>query len=243
MRKNSVLHSISGGAAVHRCDNRTILDKASRCGPRCDPKVLWTEPRSKLYCGGIGRGTQVVRERSAKPLYVGSIPTRASSLSLHLGCIAGFALKIPKRVSETRGIASPLADHFSLVAGYTFLSDGRWSLTRPSSSHLTSASSSFVCSTEPNSPVGCPKWPTPSTRSPGFSSSVARRSPSGGFLARSESGVAPGYDRGAWGALRSLGIDLVVGGVIFHFHCFFPKRPQQRLHCDVFILNRYSVGS
>src|SRR5215470_7787910 len=29
-----------------------------------------------------GRGTQVVRERSAKPLYVGSIPTRASSLSV-----------------------------------------------------------------------------------------------------------------------------------------------------------------
>gem|GEM_PF-4698490 len=28
----------------------------------------------------IGRGTQVVRERSAKPLYVGSIPTRASTL-------------------------------------------------------------------------------------------------------------------------------------------------------------------
>ena len=29
----------------------------------------------------IGRGTQVVRERSAKPLCVGSIPTRASKLS------------------------------------------------------------------------------------------------------------------------------------------------------------------
>src|SRR5437867_7348986 len=28
------------------------------------------------------RGTQVVRERSAKPLYVGSIPTRASNLFL-----------------------------------------------------------------------------------------------------------------------------------------------------------------
>ena len=30
------------------------------------------------------RGTQVVRERSAKPLYVGSIPTRASILFLQL---------------------------------------------------------------------------------------------------------------------------------------------------------------
>ena len=29
---------------------------------------------------GLRRGTQVVRERSAKPLCVGSIPTRASSL-------------------------------------------------------------------------------------------------------------------------------------------------------------------
>ena len=31
-----------------------------------------------------GRGTQVVRERSAKPLRVGSIPTRASNFSLQL---------------------------------------------------------------------------------------------------------------------------------------------------------------
>ncbi len=32
-----------------------------------------------------GRGTQVARERSAKPLHVGSIPTRASSISrIHL---------------------------------------------------------------------------------------------------------------------------------------------------------------
>ena len=29
-----------------------------------------------------GRGTQVVRERSAKPLCVGSIPTRASKISM-----------------------------------------------------------------------------------------------------------------------------------------------------------------
>jgi hypothetical protein len=29
---------------------------------------------------GQGRGTQVVRERSAKPLCVGSIPTRASKI-------------------------------------------------------------------------------------------------------------------------------------------------------------------
>jgi len=50
----------------------------------------------------------------------------------------------------------------------------------------------------------------PSTRSPGFSSwSVAEGSASGGLLARSESGVAPGYSKGGWGALRSLGLLLV----------------------------------
>jgi hypothetical protein len=57
------------------------------CDPRCNPKVLWTEPHSKLYCGGIGRGTQVVRERSAKPLYVSSILTRASILLPANQCI------------------------------------------------------------------------------------------------------------------------------------------------------------
>src|ERR1700730_18862266 len=89
----------------------------------------------------------------------------------------------------------------SLVAGYTFLSDGWGSLVRPSSSHLTTASSSLVRSTVPISPVGFPKLPRPSTRSPGLSCSLAEEGPaSGGFLARSASGVAPGYDKGGWGA-------------------------------------------
>src|ERR1700675_3965154 len=35
-------------------------------------------PLTTFYCR-MRRGTQVVRERSAKPLYVGSIPTRAST--------------------------------------------------------------------------------------------------------------------------------------------------------------------
>jgi hypothetical protein len=38
------------------------------------------------------------------------------------------------------GLPHKLADQSSLVAGYTFLSDGWWSLTRPSSSHLMTAS-------------------------------------------------------------------------------------------------------
>jgi hypothetical protein len=44
---------------------------------------------------------------------------------------------------------------------------------------------------------------------------VAEGSASDGFLARSESGVAPGYDTGGWGALFSLGIFLFVMCVIF----------------------------
>jgi hypothetical protein len=60
---------------------------------------------------------------------------------------------------------------------------------------------------------------------------VAEDSASGGFLARSESGVAPGYDRGGWGALCNLGIGLVLIDVIFH--CFFPRGQNSALHCDV----------
>ena len=37
--------------------------------------------RQERYFIEQGRGTQVVRERSAKPLCVGSIPTRASKIS------------------------------------------------------------------------------------------------------------------------------------------------------------------
>jgi hypothetical protein len=47
-------------------------------------------PSEGLCCQGIGfifgRGTQVVRERSAKPLCVGSIPTRASTPLLIIDC-------------------------------------------------------------------------------------------------------------------------------------------------------------
>ena len=103
-----------------------------------------------------------------------------------------------------------------LIAEWTFFNDGWWSLVRPSSSHLTTASSSFVRSTVPISPVGLPKFPKPSTRSPGFISwSVERGAPSGGRLARSESAVAPGCGKGGWGGLRSLGVDLLLMRAIF----------------------------
>jgi hypothetical protein len=85
-----------------------------------------------------------------------------------------------------------------------------------------SASFRNRCSPSPECPVGFPKLPKPSTRSPGFSSwSVAEGSASGGLLARSESGAEPGYDRGGWGALRSLGIGLFLIRVIFH--CSFQE--------------------
>src|SRR5579872_2062670 len=109
----------------------------------------------------------------------------------------------------------------TIVAGYAFLSDGWWPLVRPSSSHLTTASSSLACSTVPNSPVGFPKFPKPSTRSPGFTSGLVADSASDGFFARSASGVAPRYARGGCGALRSSGIGFSVVWAIFRF--LFPR--------------------
>jgi len=99
----------------------------------------------------------------------------------------------------------------------TFFSQGWCSLIRRSSSHFTSASSSLVCSTVPNSPVGFPKSAKPSTRSPGFSSeSGAEGWTSGGLLARSESAGAPACERGGCGALRSLGVSLLIRLIL---HC------------------------
>ena len=43
------------------------------------PLIVGSSAASAWRYGGMGRGTQVVRERSAKPLCVGSIPTRASN--------------------------------------------------------------------------------------------------------------------------------------------------------------------
>ena len=48
-------------------------------GIRCQPSE-YAGGRCGAFLRNTGRGTQVVRERSAKPLCVGSIPTRASSL-------------------------------------------------------------------------------------------------------------------------------------------------------------------
>src|SRR6202163_1239492 len=113
---------------------------------------------------------------------------------------------------------------------------------RPSSSHLTTASSSLARSTVPNSPVGFPKLPKPSTRSPGISSwSLAAGSASGGLLARSESAVAPGRDRGGWGALRSLGIGLLI---IASYLQFLSRLAEQRPSLRLFIssMDKHRLG-
>src|ERR1019366_4908524 len=80
-----------------------------------------------------------------------------------------------------------------LLLATIFLSHGWRSLIRPSSSHLTTPSFSLACSPVPNSPVGFPELPVPWELFPGLSSwPVAAGWASGGFLARLESGVAPG---------------------------------------------------
>jgi hypothetical protein len=59
------------------CPNCLRLKHLSSC--------QYNEIRLNVFCSRRGRGTQVVRERSAKPLCVGSIPTRASNLLSSIG--------------------------------------------------------------------------------------------------------------------------------------------------------------
>jgi hypothetical protein len=110
------------------------------------------------------------------------------------------------------------------------LSHGWCWRVRPSSSHFTTASSSFVCSTVPNSPVGFPKLAKPMTRSPGFSSSSGAGGwTSGGLLARSASAVAPACNSGGCGALRSFGVSPLLR-LIFHYPRGFAAPVHPRLH-------------
>ncbi len=148
----------------------------------------------------------------------------------------GLLTPAPTRLGPTSSehrcsIPPTLSARSMHLFGHTFLSHGWWSLMRPASSHLTIASSSLVCSTVPNSPVGFPKLPNPSTRSPGFRFwSFAGGSARRGFLARSQSEAAPGYDSGGCGAFRSLDIGLSVIWVIIH--CFFPRGQSSALRRD-----------
>ena len=70
---------VAGSTPVSRSNNLNLnrlrlgsLDCTQRFGVFRPWGVWWSE--------ATGRGTQVVRERSAKPLCVGSIPTRASNI-------------------------------------------------------------------------------------------------------------------------------------------------------------------
>ncbi len=66
---------VAGSTPVSRSINRLAI--VPRPGEGLCSQGLRKQARQSL-----GRGTQVVRERSAKPLCVGSIPTRASSLKV-----------------------------------------------------------------------------------------------------------------------------------------------------------------
>ena len=60
---------VAGSTPVSRSSTSYLLNTSTNFARR-----LW-------QVAGLRRGTQVVRERSAKPLCVGSIPTRASNKS------------------------------------------------------------------------------------------------------------------------------------------------------------------
>ena len=144
-------------------------------------------------------------------------PENRKSCRLQVLCNTGRIEKCHDSFVKS-GHERPLRNRLSGDAK-TFFSQDCPTLTRPSSSHLTTASSSFVRSTVPISPVGFPKLPKPSTRSPGFSSSsVAGGVTSGGRLARSESGVAPELERGDCGALARGRVErLEIGNITLYF--------------------------
>jgi hypothetical protein len=83
--------TILGCTHAIRGDDRRVADEIGEILCPTLPKWPEVEAPKQLpvqsdsvegFFSGRGRGTQVVRERSAKPLCVGSIPTRASNLFL-----------------------------------------------------------------------------------------------------------------------------------------------------------------
>ena len=75
---------LSGSNSVVECDLAKVEVAGSTPVSRSIFCSLLPLAPARVYAlsFGSGRGTQVVRERSAKPLCVGSIPTRASKISL-----------------------------------------------------------------------------------------------------------------------------------------------------------------
>ena len=86
-----------------------------------------------LKASSIGRGTQVVRERSAKPLCVGSIPTRASinsvaMLPTALGHLSWdtILLRLIHAVLTQVGLTSHCPNQSSVAALLTALGHLSW---------------------------------------------------------------------------------------------------------------------
>src|SRR6187402_1422531 len=83
-QRSIYLHMLSGSSSVVECflakEDVAGSNPVSRSKLILFPEDLSGKVESSPQLGHPGwRGTQVVRERSAKPLCVGSIPTRASN--------------------------------------------------------------------------------------------------------------------------------------------------------------------
>ena len=95
--------ALSGSSSVVECDLAKVEVAGSNPVSRSRFPHCCCRPSLAARVFGVGqvrprgRGTQVVRERSAKPLCVGSIPTRASKFKGHQTRInSGFFYWLPK---------------------------------------------------------------------------------------------------------------------------------------------------
>jgi hypothetical protein len=180
-------------------------------------------PPSATFFTSIGVGGAVLADCTCEDV---AIPYKIGRLTINEDVFSAEILTFSPRVvidsstfppsHDCSDLSSDHKDHAGSTRGWLNFPE-RWlvDLTRPSSSHLTSASSSFACGTVLNSRVGFPKSPNPSTRSPGPNScSLEEGSASAGLLAQSESGAAPGCDRGGWGALAGCGKTRIVCPII-----------------------------
>src|SRR5579863_9905434 len=85
-----IIYGLSGSNSLVECDLAKVevagsnpVSRSRFPPPAAHFRGMDISGRQSLRYGQ-GRGTQVVRERSAKPLCVGSIPTRASNVFLHI---------------------------------------------------------------------------------------------------------------------------------------------------------------
>jgi hypothetical protein len=100
---------VAGSTPVSRSNN-------SFCGTlhttiQCVMRLSLRVPGFVRFVVTKRRGTQVVRERSAKPLCVGSIPTRASTISESCGSRKGaflFVVRLVDRRMPTNEKSRPI---------------------------------------------------------------------------------------------------------------------------------------